>query len=261
MSDDRQTVRLAIAADIHCGKNAARACQTLFARMAEHADMVLLAGDLTDYGLPEEAAALVQEMRSVLRIPVIAVLGNHDYESGKQDEIAHILSDAGIRVLDGTACEVQGIGIAGIKGFAGGFDHHILEPWGEASIKELVREAVAESLKLETALARLRTSHRIVLMHYAPIRATVAGEPPEIYPFLGCSRLEDPIDRYPVSAVFHGHAHHGALEGRTKRGVPVYNVAMPLLQHSFPDRPPFYVHEVAVAATTPSSAPAATPAN
>jgi Icc-related predicted phosphoesterase len=147
-------------------------------------------------------------------------------------------------MLDGDTCEVAGIGFAGVKGFGGGFGERALQAWGEESIKRFVHDAVDEALKLESALARLRTPRRVVVMHYAPIQATVEGEPPEIYPFLGSSRLEEPLTRYPVTAVFHGHAHHGTPEGRTRSGVPVYNVAMPLLSQAFPDRPPFLIVEL-----------------
>src|SRR5262249_40894953 len=129
-------------------------------------------------------------------------------------------------------------GFAGAKGFGGGFGTHTLEPWGEPTIKHFVHEAVEEALQLESALARLRTPQRVVLLHYAPIRATVEGEPPEIFAFLGSSRLEEPINRYPVTAVFHGHAHRGSPEGKTRGGVPVYNVSLSLLQRLFPERPP-----------------------
>jgi Icc-related predicted phosphoesterase len=259
MAAKQEIVRLAAVADLHCGKGKAHLCQRLFAKVADHADILLLAGDITDFGLPEEAAEVVRELRSVVRIPVIAVLGNHDYESGKEDDVCQVLSDGGIQVLDGTSCEVRGIGFAGIKGFAGGFDRHILEPWGERSIKQMVKEAVDEALKLETALARLRTPQRVVLMHYAPIRATVEGEPAEIFPFLGCSRLEEPLGRYPVSVVFHGHAHHGQPEGRTRHGVRVHNVALALLQKTYPDRPPFHLEEMAVTPETDATpAPART---
>src|SRR5207302_322213 len=118
-----------------------------------------------------------KELTATVKIPVVAVLGNHDYESGKQDEVRHIFLDAGVRLLDGDACEVQGIGIAGIKGFVGGFGRRMLSPWGEEPIKRLVHEAIEEALKLESALARLRTSQRIALLHYAPIQATCEGEP------------------------------------------------------------------------------------
>ncbi len=221
------------------------AFQPLFAKIAESADILLLAGDLTDYGLPEEAQVLAKEL-STFRLPTAAVLGNHDLESGKSEDVRKILCDAGISMLDGDACELQGVGVAGIKGFGGGFGRRALGPWGETIIKQFVREAVDEALKLEAALGRLRTKQLVALMHYSPIRATVEGEPLEIYTFLGSSRLEEPIGRYPVSLVFHGHAHRGQLEGATAGGVPVYNVSMPLLSRTQPDRPPFRVFEVMV---------------
>jgi Icc-related predicted phosphoesterase len=236
-------VRVAALGDLHCTKTSQGAFQSLFARIAESAEVLLIAGDITDYGLPEEATIFAKEIAS-LRIPCAAVLGNHDIESDKTDEIRKILTGAGVVVLDGDACELNGVGVAGAKGFGGGFGKRALGPWGEAIIKAFVREAVDEALKLEAALARLRTSHVVALLHYAPIQATVEGEPLEIYPFLGSSRLEEPIDRYPVSLVVHGHAHRGQLEGKTKVGVPVYNVSMPLLTRSFSDRPPFRVFEV-----------------
>ena len=224
------------------------------AKIAESADLLLIAGDLTDYGLPDEARVLARELAPI-HLPVVAVLGNHDLESGKGDEVRQILTDAGVVVLDGDAYETHGIGIAGIKGFGGGFGPRALGPWGEATIKQFVREAVDEALKLEAALARLRTRHLFALLHYSPIQQTVEGEPLEIYPFLGSSRLEEPIGRYPVTMVFHGHAHRGQLEGATKGGVPVYNVSMPLLARSFADRPPFRIFEVAAGegAATPAT--------
>ena len=250
-------VRVAALGDLHCTRNSQGAFQPLFAKVAEAADMAIVAGDLTDYGLPEEARVLAKEMAGV-RLPIVAVLGNHDVESGRAQEIRQILIEAGIVLLDGEACETRGIGIAGAKGFGGGFDKHALAPWGETIIKEFVREAVDEALRFEAALARLRTPHMIGLLHYSPIRQTVEGEPLEIFPFLGSSRLEEPINRYPVSFVVHGHAHRGQLQGVTKTGVPVYNVSMPLLARSFADRPPFRVFEVPAASET-ACEPAATP--
>src|SRR5437762_928109 len=238
-------IRVAALGDLHCTKTSQGSFQQLFAKIAEAAEMVLLAGDLTDYGLPDEARALAKELAS-LRIPIAAVLGNHDIESGKADEVRQILVDAGVVVLDGEVCEIHGIGIAGAKGFGGGFGKHALGPWGETIIKQFVREAVDEALKFEAALARLRTTQLITLLHYSPIQKTVDGEPLEIYPFLGSSRLEEPIGRYPVSLVLHGHAHRGQLEGTTQTGVPVYNVSMPLLKRSFADQPPFRVFEVPI---------------
>jgi Icc-related predicted phosphoesterase len=243
-------VRVAALGDLHCTKTSQGAFQPLLARIGESADLLLLAGDLTDYGLPEEARVVQKELAS-LRIPIVAVLGNHDFESGKEGEVRQILTDAGVTVLDGDACEINGIGIAGVKGFGGGFGQRALGPWGEAIIKQFVHAAVDEALKLEAALARLRTPSLIALLHYAPVQQTAEGEPPEIFPFIGSSRLEEPINRYPVSLVLHGHAHRGQLEGATKSGVPVYNVSMPLLTRTFPDRPPFRVFEVAAAEPKP----------
>jgi Icc-related predicted phosphoesterase len=237
-------LRIAAVGDIHVSKSSQGAFQPLFSHISSTADVLVLCGDFTDYGLPEEARILARELTAAVKIPVVAVLGNHDYEAGKQDEIRHILSDAGVIMLDGEAAEVHGVGFAGVKGFAGGFGRGALGPWGETAIKAFVQEAVEESLKLEAALARLRTQRRVAVLHYAPVRATVEGEPPEIFPFLGSSRLEEPINRYRVSAVFHGHAHRGQPEGRTATGVPVYNVAMPLLARTNPDRPPFLIVEL-----------------
>ncbi len=239
-------VRVAAVGDLHVPRGGHAGLHPAFTAAAAHADVLVLAGDITDYGLPEEAKIVAAALAQV-KIPTIAVLGNHDFESGHQDEVTKILADAGVIVLDGEAHEVGGIGFAGVKGFAGGFGPRALAPWGEDSIKSFVHEAVNEALKLESALARLRTPHRVAVMHYAPILATVSGEPPEIYPFLGSSRLEDPLNRYPVSAVFHGHAHRGSLEGRTREGSPVYNVAMPLLVQSFPGQPPVRIVELPTA--------------
>lgn len=239
-------IRVASVGDIHCTKSSEGTLQPLFAQMVESADILALAGDLVDYGTPEEARILVHELSvaTKAKMPVVAVLGNHDYESGQSEQVRDILCEANIIVLDGDAVEVRGIGFAGVKGFCGGFGRRALEPWGETAIKAFVREAIDESLKLESALARLRTPHRIALMHYSPIEATVLGEPPAIYPFLGSSRLEEPLNRYEVHAVLHGHAHHGSPDGRTSAGAPVYNVSMPLLKRHFPDRPAFRILEV-----------------
>jgi Icc-related predicted phosphoesterase len=244
MANGFGVVRIAAVSDIHCGKESVGALQPLFAQAAQQADVLVLGGDLTDYGLPEEARILAKELSVVNRMPVVAVLGNHDFEAGRQEELCQILSEAGVRVLDGDSFETHGVGFAGVKGFAGGFGRGALGPWGEPIIKQFVHEAVNEALKLETALARLRSPNRIAVLHYSPVRETVEGEPPEIFPYLGCSRLEEPLSRYPVFAVVHGHAHNGSLEGKTARGVPVYNVALPLLRKHAPDRPPFRIIEI-----------------
>jgi Icc-related predicted phosphoesterase len=231
-------VRLAAVGDLHYGKASRGALQVILTAAARlEADILMLCGDLTDYGQPEEAVELARELVAGVRIPIVGVLGNHDYEAGAMTEVRRILVDAGVQLLDGETAEVQGIGFAGVKGFAGGFGRGVLGPWGEEAIKRFVREAVDEALKLETALARLRSATKIALLHYAPIAGTVEGEPREIYPYLGCSRLEEPLARYQVTAVFHGHAHHGVAEGKTSNGTPVYNVSLPLLLAINPEQP------------------------
>ena len=238
MTAPKEIVRVAAIGDLHYSKSSPHGTlQALLAQIAEAADILVIAGDLTDYGQADEARALSRELTAMLKIPAVAVLGNHDYESNQQEEIKTILKDAGVVVLDGDTTEVHGIGFAGIKGFAGGFGRRALGPWGEEIMKKFVHEAVQEALKLETALARLRNKRLVAVLHYSPIEDTVEGEPREIYPFLGCSRLEEPLTRYPVSAVFHGHAHHGQAEGRTRTGAPVYNVSITLMRDLFPDRP------------------------
>jgi Icc-related predicted phosphoesterase len=240
---DQRRLQIAAIADLHYGSPNAAAMP--LSELAAGADVLLLCGDLTDRGLATEAQGLVKELGHV-NIPVLAVLGNHDYESGHQEDVQRILTEEGIRVLDGTACEINGVGFAGTKGFGGGFGRAMLQPWGEAAVKAYVQEAVNEALKLEGALAQLRTPQRVALLHYAPIAATVAGEPPEIFAFLGCSRLEEPLQRHRVSVAFHGHAHRGSCEGHTATGIPVFNVSAAALKRAFPDQLPVRRFELIV---------------
>jgi Icc-related predicted phosphoesterase len=230
-------VRIAAIGDLHFSRASQGTFRTLFSQVGQAADVLVLCGDLTDYGLAEEGQLLAREIESSLEIPVVAVLGNHDYESGQAADVRAALTHARVQILDGDTCEVRGIGFAGAKGFAGGFGRGTLGAWGEPAIKVFVHEAVSEALKLEAALARLRTPRRVAILHYAPIRATVEGEPNEIFPWLGTSRLEDAIDRHPVTAVFHGHAHNGSAAGETLGHVPVHNVSLPLLRRTCPERP------------------------
>jgi Icc-related predicted phosphoesterase len=243
MSKDQTRLRIAAVADIHCTKKSFDTVRDLLAAMAKDADVMLLAGDLCDTGLVAEAEVLSRAL-APLTIPVVAVFGNHDFECGKAAEVEAILSEVGVTILDGRSCEIHGVGFAGVKGFAGGFGERALQPWGEPTIKAFVHETVEEALKLESALAALRTEKRIALLHYAPIVETVIGEPAEIFPFLGSSRLEEPLNRYPVAAVFHGHAHRGKAKGVTKGGVPVYNVAKSVLQKAGIDGQPFKILEL-----------------
>ena len=247
-----ETVRIAAVSDVHYAKTSQGALLPLFTQIAERADILVLPGDLTDYGLPDEARVLARDLTTAVKIPIVAVLGNHDFESGQADEVGRILMDAGVHMLDGDAVEIHGVGFAGVKGFAGGFGRGALGPWGESVIKLFVQEALNEALKLESALARLSTPHKIAVLHYAPIRETVEGEPVEIHPWLGSGRLEEPLARFGVSAAFHGHAHKGAPEGKTASGIPVYNVCHQVLKDAYPDRPAFRLLEVPREADAPA---------
>lgn len=238
-----KVVRIAAMADVHYKNELTDSLQAIYREISQRADVLVLCGDLTDLGLPEEAEIVVRELREAT-VPIVAVLGNHDYESGQQDEVVRVLEGAGVKLLDGDSVEIAGVGFAGAKGFCGGFGRRTLAPWGEKIMKNFVQEALDETLKLDSALTRLRNPHRVVLLHYAPIQATVEGEPPEIFPFLGTSRLEDPINRHGCDVVFHGHAHRGSPEGKTQTGIPVFNVSLSLLRKSFPDKPPYRLFEI-----------------
>ncbi len=224
-----RTLRIAATADLHYAKHSRGKMQDAFAEISSNADVLLLCGDLTEYGLPEEAEELAADIRSAVRIPCIGVVGNHDYESGHPETIANILDQTGVTMLNGEAVEIGGVGFAGICGFGGGFGRRMLNAWGEPLIKQFVQESVSHAIRLEQALVKLQTEHRIVVLHYSPIRATLEGEDPEIFAFLGSSRLEEPINRFRATAVFHGHAHNGISDGKTSSGIPVYNVAAPVL--------------------------------
>ena len=237
MSEEQDSLRVAAVGDLHVHQTSTDNLQALFDRISHNADVLALCGDLTNLGMPQEAERLVNDLRSC-RIPVVAVLGNHDYQSGHAEELKQVLRAGKVVVLEETETfEIKGVGFAGAKGFCGGFDKHMLAPFGEDPIKHFVNEAVSESLKLEVALNSLRTLKTVVVLHYAPIPGTVVGEPLEIYPFLGSSRLAETIDHFDVSVVFHGHAHHGSYEGKTVKGTPVYNCCMQLMQRINPDQP------------------------
>jgi Icc-related predicted phosphoesterase len=226
-------MRIAATADLHFTGSRHSALLDQLGRVREAADVLVVAGDLTNFGRPEEMEPLLNVVvRS--RIPTIVVLGNHDYESGKQSELVRMMAAAGIKVLDGTAYERDGVGFAGTKGFPGGFGRGVLTAFGEPEVKQFVQAAIDEALKLERAMAQLRTKRRVVVLHYSPIAATVQGESPEIFPYLGTSRLAEVVDRHGADLVLHGHAHHGQLEGRTTGGIAVANVAITLLQAQQP---------------------------
>ncbi len=223
-------LRIAATADIHYGKHSRGQMADDFAEMSRSADVLLLCGDLTDYGLAEEAEQLVVDLRAAVRIPILAVLGNHDFESNEQDLVRKVLDQAGVILLEGAATEIEGVGFAGVCGFGGGFGRRMLNAWGEPLIKQFVQETINQAVHLEQALAKLQTDRKVAVLHYSPIRGTLQGEDPEIFPFLGCSRLEEPINRFRVTAVLHGHAHNGTGDGATATGIPVYNVSAPVLR-------------------------------
>jgi Icc-related predicted phosphoesterase len=223
------SLRVAAIGDLHVGENSVRPYRELFTKVSGEADVLVLCGDLTNFGKTPEVEILAEDM-TALSIPVVGVLGNHDYECGQPQEVSRILHEAGMQILDGEAYEIGGVGFAGAKGFIGGFGRNMLSAFGEDAIKHFVQAAVEENLKLESSLRMLRTQRTVVVLHYSPVAETLQGEPPEIFPFLGSARLAETIDRFEgVQVVFHGHAHRGAYRGATPRGRPVYNVARPLL--------------------------------
>lgn len=220
------TVRVAAIGDVHASPNAKGRWRDTLTEISHGADVLCLCGDLTNHGNIAEAETLAEDLRACAAIPVLAVLGNHDHHCGHPEEIERILVSVGVKFLQDEVHVVQGVGFAGVKGFAGGFDGKMLDAFGEPAIKAFVQEAVNEALLLEHALKTLETERTVVVLHYAPIAETVAGEPEAIFPFLGSSRLAETIDRFDgIKAVFHGHAHHGTYQGRTRRGIPVFNVA------------------------------------
>jgi Icc-related predicted phosphoesterase len=226
-------MRIAATADLHFSPQSYDRIRDQMATVKDHADLLIIAGDLTNYGQPKEMESLLNALVRI-RVPIVAVLGNHDYESDQVEQLNEMMSTEGIKVLDGTAYERDGVGFAGTKGFGGGFGRGVLTAFGEREIKAFVQGAIDEALKLERAMSQLRTEKRVVVVHYAPIVGTVHGEAPEIYPYLGNSRFSEIVDRHGADLVVHGHAHHGAAEGKTLAGIPVYNVGLPLLQAQNP---------------------------
>lgn len=239
-----ETIRIAAVADIHHGRGPDEELRALLKTASSEADVLLLCGDLTDYGTRAEAEGLAALLRTEAKVPVLAVLGNHDFESGTPEVVREELEREGVTLLDGECAVVGGVGFAGASGFGGGFGDRMLSPWGEPIIKQFVQHTVDEAFKLERALSTLDAEKKVVLLHYAPVRATVEGEPVEIHAFLGSSRLAEPLDRFGAVVAFHGHAHHGSHEGRTGGDVPVYNVSKPVLKKAFPERPPVMILEV-----------------
>ncbi len=235
-----ECVRVAAVGDLHVGVDDELPS---FDEVDERADVLLLAGDLTRRGRPEEAARLVVALDDV-EVPVVAVLGNHDVHSDRGHEVIEVLTDGGVKVLDGEACCVEvrghGVGVAGIKGFAGGMAGVAASPFGEPEMKSFAARGADDAGRLQSALGSLGTCVRIVLLHYSPVRDTLEGEPPEIHCFLGDYRLAEVVDHCGADLVLHGHAHRGREHGRTSGGTPVRNVAQPVI------RAPYRVYQLPV---------------
>ena len=235
-------MRIAAIGDLHVAEDSTAPYRRLFAEMSAEADVILLCGDLTNFGKTKEAEILAEDIR-LCTVPVLGVLGNHDYECGQPEEVCRILHDGGMILLDEQAHEIDGVGFAGVKGFLGGFGRGELAPFGEPMIKAFVNETNNEARKLENALRSLRTEKIVAVLHYSPVVETLEGEPIEIFQYLGSARLADALDRFDnIAAVFHGHAHHGSYEGKTMRGTPVYNVAQFVLRDTFGK--PYIVMEI-----------------
>jgi uncharacterized protein len=229
-------IRIAAAGDIHCSEARRSAIERAFASLGTDVDVVLLAGDLTTYGEPEQAAVLADAARD-LRAPVVAVLGNHDWHSNRQEEIARLLAHAGVTILDRswTTLDVRGtsIGIVGTKGFVGGFPDSQLPDFGEPLLRQVYAETTAEVRALEQGLVAISGCPvRIVLLHYSPTTTTLEGEPRTIWAFLGTDRMGPPIELHRPDLVLHGHGHAGTFAGLVG-DVPVFNVAVPVIRRDF----------------------------
>lgn len=232
-SEGKDKLRVAAIGDLHVQEDSVAPYRDMFSEISNNADVLVLCGDLTNFGKTKEAEILADDIKSC-SLPVLGVLGNHDYECGQPEKVCEILTSAGMKVLNEQAVEIEGVGFAGVKGFLGGFGRGELAPFGEPIVKAFVDEVMNEARKLENQLRTLRTSRSVAVLHYAPIEETIEGEPPSIFQYLGSQRLCEPIDRFDhVKAVVHGHAHHGTYEGRTPLGKPVYNVAQFVLRPKF----------------------------
>ena len=229
-------IRIAAVGDVHFAEDSAGRLAPYWARVADHADVLVLVGDLTNIGSRAQARALAEELK-VVEVPMVAVLGNHDFHCGEPDEVRQALEEVGVIVLEGAAVTLnirdRTLGIAGVKGFGGGFPGACGHAFGEPEMKDFMRLTERSAAQLERALEGLTADYRVALTHYAPVKDTLAGERLEIYPFLGAFQLAEAIDRGGANLALHGHAHHGAERGVTPRGVPVRNVAMPLLRRPY----------------------------
>lgn len=229
-------IRVAAIGDVHFSEEADNRFRDYWSRVHETADVMLIAGDLTTHGEVKQVEILIRELE-VVEIPIVAVLGNHDYHSGQADQVRHELEQRGIITLEGESITLTlngaTLGIAGTKGFGGGFAGACGSAFGEPEMKSFIRHTEKLADRLEEQLSLLRADYRIALLHYSPIKETLAGERLEIYPFLGSYLLAEAIDIAGADLVLHGHAHMGQEKGVTARGIPVRNVALPVLRHAY----------------------------
>lgn len=224
-------MRIAATADIHARVGDLGRLRIMVEGATRDADVFVIGGDLTDLGQPEQARVLIEALDGC-PIPVVATLGNHDHESGDAAGISRLFEESGVYLLDRSSVVIDGVGFSGVKGFCGGFDRNLANAFGEDLFKAWVNEGRRDADALESELRSLETERRVAVVHYAPIRATVEGEPPEIHAFLGTSHLARALDEGGATIAFHGHAHAGSFEGRTPDAVPVYNVSVPVLTKS-----------------------------
>lgn len=229
-------IRIAAAGDVHFDRKSHDRLARHFDGLADKADVFLLAGDLTQTGHPEEMQVLADDLRKC-PVPVVAILGNHDYHMDQVQEVTDILANAGVTVLERSSIilNIGGctVGIAGAKGFGGGFVGACGGDFGEPEMKAFMRHSKKEARELEQIIKELQVDYKIVLLHYSPTAQTLLGEKKEIYPFLGCYYLAEAVDYGQADIVFHGHAHAGFEKGETPGKTPVRNVAQPVIRHAF----------------------------
>lgn len=236
-------IKIAAMGDLHLQELSVGTLRGVFEEISQKADILVLSGDLTNLGLPKEAENLATDL-AACRIPVVGVLGNHDYESSQVEEVKQILCDAKMIFLADEPFVFKNIGFAGVKGFGGGFERYMLGYFGEPATKSFVNEGINEVLHLENLLDQLTdVEKKVVVLHYSPIIDTIRGEPEVIFPMLGCTRLSEVADRFDVQVIFHGHAHHGQAEGKTLRGIPVFNVSM-TVQRQLHESQPYMIYEI-----------------
>lgn len=234
-------MRIAAIGDVHCEKDSAGKIRRMLEGVDEKADVLLLAGDLTNVGLMEEMEVLLDELAH-FSLPKLAVTGNHDHENDNVEVLVNMMRSRSIHVLEGNSLKIGDVGFVGTKGFCGGFGERRIQPFGERAIKTFIQATLDEVVRLERAAMDLSCPHKVAIMHFSPVSGTLQGENPEIYPFLGSSLFADALDRQGVDVIFHGHAHKGSHSGRTPKNIPVFNVSRFVQQRN--GSRPFFLFEL-----------------